>query len=99
MAETAGFFGGSFFAFPNQSLNSRADSPSRTLPCRAFARSWMISSMVRVSRLFVFSLMSFEGSAANRSRTDWALPGEDDAESVVVVMSTAPPGSRLPDLL
>lgn len=67
---TGGFFGGSFFAFPNQSLNSLADSPSRTLPCRSFARSVRISSIVLVSRLFVFSLMSMAGSAFRRSRVD-----------------------------
>ena len=101
VAGPEGFFGASFFAFPNQSLNSRACSPSRTLPCRAFSLSRMISSIVRVSRLFVLSLMSFTGSEARRSLIDWAFPGEvcDEEPPNVVVMSTAPPGSFLPALL
>ena len=34
--------------------------------------------MVRVSRLFVLSLMSMEGSAARRSRIDWDWLGDAD---------------------
>ncbi|PIL35793.1 hypothetical protein GSI_02523 [Ganoderma sinense ZZ0214-1] len=101
VAGTGGFFGGSFFAFPNQSLNSLADSPSSTLPCRILARSVRISSMVLVSRLFVFSLISIAGSDLRRSRVDCVLAGElcDEPAEFVVTLSTAPPGSRLPGFL
>ena len=55
-------------AFPNQSLNSFASSPSRVFAF-AFARSCRISSIVRVSRLFTLSLMSV-GACARRCRMD-----------------------------
>lgn len=91
-----------FFAatlpFPNQSLNSRASSPCSTFAALAFSRSLWISSIVRVSRLFTLSLMSIAGAAARRWRTDSEL-FESASAMLVVVISTAPPGSRLPALV
>ena len=86
---------------PNQSWNSRASSPSRSLDSRSFCRSRTISSIVRVSRLTTLSFVRVLGMAARRARTE-SEPSEEETGGGVdefVVMSMAPPGNRLPALV
>lgn len=64
---------------PNQLLNSRASSPSRTWEALAFARSCRISSMVRVSRLLTLSFVRVLGIAASRARTEPPVSGDESA--------------------
>ena len=83
---------------PNQSWKSRASSPSSVLFSRALARSRRISSMVRVSRFTVLSLVRVLGIADRRARTDLLSFADPPATCEVEVMLRAPPGKRLPAL-
>src|ERR1700683_4041319 len=89
------FFAGSFFLEPpNQSLNSRASSPSRTFASRAFALSCRISSIVRVSRFTTLSFVRVFRIAEIRALIDCEpAPRELVSTFCTEVTSIAPPGS------